>query len=181
MALAGLSIAVAGCASTPAGPPPADAARVVASGFGLGTDTEACLEPAFAADDGSTAALALGGEATTAQRQRFLTSLEVCITPSDVADIVATGVAGGVSGTDADDEACLRAEVLALPADRRGVLLVGLALSGDGTVTRLDQDLSEITTTLFEACGVGSDAPGSGTGGPAEPPVAGDGSAVSTP
>lgn len=152
--MAVVSLLVGACSSEPGGPPPQEAAEVVTSGFGFGGDVRQCLLRAFEDDPSATAALAIGGSASTGQRQALLAVLEACIAPEDLAEVVASSAAAGIPGTDEAEQACLRGAVLGLDDERRGLLLVGLVLSGDGTPDQLDVDLGGVTDGLFTECGV---------------------------
>ena len=152
------------CSSDPEGPPPEEAADVVAGGFGLGTDVRQCLAERFGDEASASAALAIGGSASLDERRALQDVLEVCVTPEILADVIAVGAGAGVPGTDDERQACLRQEVLALDDEKRSLLLVGLALSGDATPDQLDIDLGVVTGELFAACDVTfSEAPGSET------------------
>ena len=114
-------------------------------------------------------ALSTGGDASTEQRDALLGVLETCISPTVLAGLVATAVTGGVETTDGA-ATCLRGAVEELPSERRAVLLVGLALSGDGEVTQLDIDLGSVTSELFDRCEIAPE--------PAEPSRVGPGATV---
>ena len=161
LAVAALAAAALGaCSSQAEGPPPEEAADVVAGGFGLGTDVRQCLLERFEDDPSATIALAVGGSASLDDRRALQAALEACIEPQTLAEVIAAGAGAGVPGTGDDRQACLEREVLALDDDRRALLLVGLALSGDGTPDQLDIDLGAVTSELFETCDVAfSDEP----------------------
>jgi len=187
MALLGTAVLVAvvvgvlatACRSSPDAPSADAAAQTVASGFGLSTDDRPCLQQAFSDNPDARVAMATGGESTTAQRESLRGVLETCISPTELAAIVARDAAGAIPGADPARQECLRSTVDGFDPDTRAILLVGLVLSGDGAVTQLDVDLSSVTSKLFSACNVQQDSP-SPDGGPT-PSVDGAGSAVSTP
>ncbi|MCD9623130.1 hypothetical protein [Rhabdothermincola salaria] len=162
--------ALGACSSEPEGPPPAEAADVVAGGFGLGTDVRQCLLGRFEDDPSSSVALSIGGAASLDDRRALQDVLEGCITPEALAEVIAAGAGAGVPGTDGERQACLEREVLALDQERRSLLLVGLALSGDGTPDQLDVDLGAVTSELFAACDVAFDTdPGDTDPGDTDP------------
>ncbi len=80
--------------------------------------------------------------------------LEACISPAELGGLVALAISGGVT-TAEGASACVREAVEELPDDQQAVLLVGLALSGDGDPTQpLDDDLRSVTTELFDRCAI---------------------------
>jgi hypothetical protein len=176
-----LVVVLAGaCSSDPEGPSPEDAARVVASGFSLGPEVRTCLEDRFDDDRDATVALGIGGRASAAQRDDLGAVLTSCISPEVLSGAVAASIAAGVPGTSEDQTTCLREAVLDLDEDRRDLLMVGLALSGDGVPDQLDVELGEVTGELFEVCDVslapsapGPDAP-PGAAGESDAPAVSD-------
>ena len=138
------------------------AARTVSAGFGANDEVEACLVEAFGDAPQALDALSTGGDAPTEQRRALRGVLEICISPAELGGLVAAAVSGGVT-TAEGAAACLRSAVEELPDERRAILLVGLALSGDGDVTQqLDVDLGSVTTELFDRCGIVAEATDSG-------------------
>ena len=154
-----------GCSSsesTPSAGSAESAARTVTAGFGAGGDVEACLVEAFSDAPEAIDALATGGGAPMEQRDTLQGVLEICITPAELGGLVAVAISGGVT-TAEDAGACVRDAVEELPDEQQAVLLVGLALSGDGDVTQqLDVDLRSVTTELFERCAITAGAPDPG-------------------
>ena len=154
-----------GCSS---GEPPESAAsaesaaRTVTAGFGAGDGVEACLVEAFGDAPEAIDALATGGSAPIEQRGALQGVLESCISPAELGGLVAVAISGGVTTTEGA-ASCLRDAVEELPEERQAVLLVGLALSGDGDASQqLDVDLRSVTTELFDRCSITAGAAASG-------------------
>ncbi|MCU0310347.1 MAG: hypothetical protein MUE36_05335 [Acidimicrobiales bacterium] len=171
-----VSMVAGGCSSGPSSPDAAEAAAVVRQGLGADDRVEECLTDGFAASSDARSALGTGGGASPEEQTALGEVLGACLPPEELGTLVTAAVAGAVGGTTPEQEACVRATVVELPAEDRTTLLVGLVLSGDADLSQLDVDLGEITSGILTTCGVTLDpAPGP------EGTVAGDSSGVSTP
>ncbi len=147
-----------GCSSEDAAADAEAAAETVSDGFGAGREVETCLLEAFTDAPAARDALSTGGDAPLEQRRALQGVLETCISPAELGGLVAVAVTGGVT-TAEGGAACLRSAVAELADERQAILLVGLALSGDGDVTQqLDADLRSVTTELFDRCGIAAEA-----------------------
>jgi hypothetical protein len=152
--VAAVALLAACSSSSPDGPSPEEAARTLTAGFALDQGTEQCFRERFEQDEGATTALAVGGGASSGERGALQAVLVACITPEQFGDVVAESVGSAIAGTGTEQQQCLRTATVALPPERRSLLMVGLALSGDGTPDELDADLGEVTSELFGTCSV---------------------------